>query len=189
MAEDARHGNTTLDVWLDSVYDDFRDTGGGSVEDFVAWLEGPGGPDAPSLFDYAAGERTYIGYAADPETLMGELGLNCTPEELGKALAHAQDRMAPPSALVGVDDLVRDWTDSINDTLCNDDTIFDCLEDAIGRSGMTIGGHAPSLAELSDAIQEELDRQRCPYRADEPSELEGKEGLAQPKPRVGGPRL
>jgi hypothetical protein len=28
-----------------------------------------------------------------------------------------------------------------------------------------------------------------PYRAVEPSELEGKEGLAQPKPRVGGPRL
>lgn len=189
MSGDARHGNPTLDVWLDSAYDDFRDAGGGSVEDFVAWLEGPDGPDAPSLFDYAAGERIYVGYAADPETLMGELGLNCTPEELGKAIARAQDRMSPPSALVGVDDLVRDWTDSINDTLCNDDTIFDCLEDAIGRSGLAIGGHAPSLAELSDAIQEELDRQRCPYRADEPSELEGKEGLAQPKPRVGGPRL
>lgn len=153
-----RRVNPTLDLWLDSAYDAFRDTGGGSAEDFVAWLEGPDGPDAPSLSDYAAGERTYVGYAADPETLVAELYLDCSPEELEGAISRAQDQ--PPYPPIGVDDLIREWTDSINEALCNDDMIPDALEDAIRRSGLTIGGHTPSLTELSDAIQVELDRGR-----------------------------
>lgn len=160
MTGDARHGNPTLEVWLDSAYDAFRDTGGGSVEDFVAWLEGPDGPDAPSLYDYAAGERTYVGYAADPETLVAELYLDCSPDELEGAISRAQDRPPYPSPSISVDDLLREWTDSINEALCNDDMVFDALEDAIRRSGLTIGGRTPSLAELSDAIQAELDRGR-----------------------------
>lgn len=192
---ETRRVNPTLDLWLDSAYDDFRDAGGGSVEDFVAWLEGPDGPDAPELSDYAVGERTYVGYAADPETLVAELYLDCTPDELERAISRAQDRPPYPSPSIGVDDLIREWTDSVNEALCNDDMIPDALEDAIRRSGLTIAGRTPSLAELSDAIQAELDRGRdepemgYPYRSQGPSESEGREGLAQPKPRVGGPRL
>lgn len=158
MEGDARHGNPTLDVWLDSAYDGFRDTGGGSVEDFVAWLEGPDGPDAPTLWDYAAGERTFIGYAMDPDTLSAELHLGpCSPGELDTAMAHVQDggQWIPTS----VDSLLNTWSDCTNDMMCDCDLLAESLDEAVRRSGITVDGHVPSAPELGDAIQAELRRE------------------------------
>lgn len=143
MAGDARRGNPALKGWLDSALARFNDRGGGSAEGFVDWLDGPDGPDTPTLGGYASGERTYIGYAMDPDTLSAELHLDCTPAELDAALARVQDQAWPATATV--DSLLRTWSDEMNDAVCfGSDLLGDSLDEAIGRSGITVGGPAAS---------------------------------------------
>lgn len=145
-----RRGNPELDGWLESALHGFRALGGGSAEDFVSWLEGPDGPDAPALWDYAAGERTYVGYAMDPWVMACELGQGCTVDGVSQALPALHDG---PAAITA-ERLVSLWSDEMNDMICNDpELVRGSLDLAIAGAGLKYEG-APltSADELAKAL-------------------------------------
>ena len=109
--------NAALREYVRAAATDYGLAGGRSVSGFVEWLEGAGAPEEPSLWRYAAGERTYVAYAMDPWVVAGELGCGMTVEEVDRALAQLQgDREAPVTS----EDIASLWSDEMNDMVCND---------------------------------------------------------------------
>ena len=144
--------NAALREYVRAAATDYGLAGGRSVSGFVDWLEGAGAPEEPSLWRYAAGERTYVAYAMDPWVVAGELGCGMTVEEVDRALAQLQgDREAPVTS----EDIASLWSDEMNDMVCNDaDLIGESLDRAIEAAGLTFGGEAiASSAGLAGALR------------------------------------
>lgn len=152
-----RRGNAELIGWLDHALRDFHAQGGGSAEDFVSWLEGPDAPDVPALWDYAAGEQTYIGYAMDPWVMACELGRDCTVEGVSRALPALQDG----PLTITVERLVSLWSDEMNDMICNDpELIRGSLDLAIAGAGLRREGMPLTTAdELAVAVARTMEAQ------------------------------
>ena len=113
--------------------------------------------DVPALWDYAAGERTYIGYAMDPWVMACELGRGCTVEGVSRALHAFQDGPLTITA----ERLVSLWSDEMNDMICNDpELIRGSLDLAIAGAGLRREGMALTTAdELAVAVARTMEAQ------------------------------
>lgn len=143
--------NAALREYVRQAAAEYAIAGGGSASDFAEWLETPEAPEEPSLWRYAAGEHTYIGYAMDPSVLAVELGCGMTAEGVDRALARLQgDRKDP----VTTEDMASLWSDEMNEMVCNDaDLVRESLDRAVEAAGLSVGGERiTSSASLAEAL-------------------------------------